>query len=203
MYSGKIDLLHRLKPFNGKEERNLYRDCTYFGITLELRKDSYGVIWEERMFTLTSGYSDKLFPIGVNVSPSWCTDFSIMVAAVNVLIDSVQEHIEIAANARVYRLFCTGLEYDNQCREYETGVLNHKYEDDCGPYGTDSTGNIINDGRDISEIPYYVKISDIQIMKDTGMNDNLDGCQKYTSEVSNDVIAIHIDSSKIAVDCRL
>ena len=192
-----------MKPFNGKEERNLYRDCTYFGISLELRKDSKGIIWEERMFTLTSGYSDKLFPIGINVSPSLCTDFSIMVAAVNVLIDSVQEDVEIAANARVYRLFCTGLEYENQCREYENSVLNHKYEDDCGPYGTDSAGNFIDDGKDINTIPHYVNHSDIQILKDNGINQNIDGHQKNTSDVREEVIAIHIDTSKIAVDGRL
>ena len=205
MCSGKIDLIHRLKPYNGKEERNAYRDCTYFGLTLELTKDSNGVVWEERMFTLTSGYSDKLFPIGANLNPHSSADLTIMVAAVNALIYSVQGHIEIAANARLHRLFCTGLEYENQCREHEASVLQHKYEDDCGPFATDSIedSNKESERNYVDMTPYYLKPSAVRIIRSNEIVKAIDGEGINQVEMTEDVTAICIGSSLIMVDARI
>lgn len=116
-------MIHRSKPFRGKEHRKLYKDCTYFGVVLERRKDPDGRMREESMFTLTSGYSDKNFPTGINFSSTACQELGTIIKAVNDLIYSVQDAVDDLPSARVYPLFCTGDEYEIQCMEYEKSLL--------------------------------------------------------------------------------
>lgn len=115
-------MIHRLKPYRGKEERKAYRDCTYFGITSEKRPDANGFYREEFFFTLSSALSDKQFPIGLHFDAS-SIEFSISISsAVNALIDKSQSNSDVDATARVYPLFCTGLEYEIQCFNIESLV---------------------------------------------------------------------------------
>lgn len=116
-------MIHRSKPFRGKEHRKLYKDCTYFGVVLERRTDPDGQKREESMFTLTSGYSDKNFPTGINFSSTACQELGTIIKAVNDLIYSVQDAVDDLPSARVYPLFCTGYEYEQQCLEYEKSLL--------------------------------------------------------------------------------
>lgn len=46
-------MIHRSKPFRGLEERKLYKDCTYFGVTTEQQRYPDGEIRDESMFVLT------------------------------------------------------------------------------------------------------------------------------------------------------
>lgn len=93
------------------------------------------------MFTLSSGYSDKQFPTGINFTSSSCHGLNLIVRSVNALIYSVQGEVDILPSARVYPLFCTDKEYDNQCAEYEnslytcdtdTSTIGSNDTDDCG-----------------------------------------------------------------------
>ena len=177
-------MIHRAKPLRGKEERNAYRDCTFFGISDERYKDGNSDCLEDCMFTLTSGYSDKLFPMGVNFSPSSCEDFSVIIAAVNAFIDSVQGDIEIDANARVYPLFCTGHEYENQCREFETSLLQ----------GTDYCTADSND-----YLPYYVKASAVQIIRTTDEIHTCEGVEESAVGSTEEATAVCISSIPVVV----
>jgi hypothetical protein len=112
-------MIHRLKPYRGKEERKAYRDCTYFGITSEKSLDANGVYREETSFTLSSALSDKQFPIGLHFNASSIELSNSISNAVNALIDKAQSNSNVDATARVYPLFCTGLEYENQCFDIE------------------------------------------------------------------------------------
>ena len=120
-------MIHRCKPFRGKEERKLYKDCTHFGVSFEKCKNSNGVYMEGSTFTLSSGYSDKHFPTGLNFNPSTCQDIVVIVKAVNDLIRSVQGDIDNQENSRVYPLFCTSADYQKQCDDYEESLI---YDDD-------------------------------------------------------------------------
>jgi hypothetical protein len=120
-------MIHRCKPFRGKEERKLYKDCTHFGVSFEKCRDANGELIEGSTFTLTSGYSDKHFPTGINFNASTCEDLLVIVKAVNDLIRSVQGDIDVQQNSRVYPLFCTAAEYEKQCLDYEKSLI---YDDD-------------------------------------------------------------------------
>jgi hypothetical protein len=124
---GKIDMIHRLKPFRGTEERKAYRDCTYFGIGIEKRTGANGVCQEECIFTLTSAYSDKLFATGLRFSPSSCEILTVISNAANALIESVQGDSDATTNNRVYPLFCTGQEYETQCRNHEASIISESF----------------------------------------------------------------------------
>jgi hypothetical protein len=134
-------MVHRSKPFRGKEERKVYKDCTYFGISVEKCREPDGEMREESMFTLSSGYSDKQFPTGINFTSSSCHDLNLIVRSVNALIHSVQGEVDSLPSARVYPLFCTDKEYDQQCAEYENSLIS------CD---TDSIGS--NDTQECSDI---------------------------------------------------
>ena len=116
-------MIHRCKPFRGKEERKLYKDCTHFGVSFEKCRDANGELIEGSTFTLTSGYSDKHFPTGINFNASTCQDLLVIVKAVNDLIRSVQGDIDVQQNSRVYPLFCTAAEYEKQCLDYEKSLI--------------------------------------------------------------------------------
>jgi hypothetical protein len=145
------------------------------------------------MFTLTSGYSDKLFPMGANFSPSSCDDFSVIIAAVNAFIHSVQGDVDIDASSRLYPLFCTGLEYENQCREIESSVLQFEDITDSNNFSDDSF-----DSR-----PYYLKASDVYVI---GVNNEIQEVQELegsSCESSEEVTAVIINSIPIEVLGRI
>ena len=136
-------MIHRCKPFRGKEERKLYKDCTHFGVSIEKCKNPNGEYIEGSTFTLSSGYSDKHFPTGINFNPSTCQDILVIIKAVNDLIHSVQGDIDEQQNSRVYPLFCTSAEYDKQCHDYEESLI---YDDDLTSplVGRSDTDNVFD-----------------------------------------------------------
>ena len=50
---GKIDMIHRSKPVNGRDEKKMYNDCTYFGAVVEKRKCANGNIIDKSVFVVT------------------------------------------------------------------------------------------------------------------------------------------------------
>lgn len=195
LISGKIDMIHRAKPFRGKEERNAYRDCTYFGMSDERHKDGNSDhLVDDCMFTLTSGYSDKLFPMGIKYCPSSYNDFAVIIGAINAFIHSVQGDIDIDANSRVYPLFCTGLEYENQCREL--GTSGFQCSDICNE-ADNSTSDSLSLG------PYYLKASEVQVI---GHSDWIQTCQALGDgpfEDSGMTTAVCVNSAPAVVLARI
>ena len=102
-----------------------------------------------------SGYSDKHFPTGVNFSSSSSEDLSIIVKAINALIYSVQGDIDISASARVYPLFCTHIEFENQCRAHDHEIATAQSQDN-------SEASTEYSSED-DEAPHYIATSAVQI----------------------------------------
>ena len=103
-----------------------------------------------------SGYSDKHFPTGVNFSSSSSKDLSIIVKSINALIYSVQGDIDISASARVYPLFCTHIEFENQCRAHDHEIATAQSQDNS------ETPTEYSSEED-DDAPHYIATSAVQI----------------------------------------
>lgn len=114
---GKIDMTHRSKPFRGIEETKVYRDCTYFSIEqqrIRRGRKSEDNKHHQSVIHLTSCYSDMVFPTGLNLTQEIRASLSKKVQA---LITSVQYTNDNVIAVQAHRLFCSLLEYQNQCMQ--------------------------------------------------------------------------------------
>ena len=144
-----------------------------------------------------SGYSDKHFPTGVNFSSSSSEDLSIIVKAINALIYSVQGDIDISASARVYPLFCTHIEFENQCRAHDHEIATAQSQDN-------SEASTEYSSED-DEAPHYIATSAVEIVYPGKRNYQqiypLDVDEEETSAI--ELHAICINSPPMVVIARV
>lgn len=84
--TGKVDLIHRVKPFRGKElERRTYKNCTFIGIGSEKSDDKSSPMYgkEESVFVVSTEYCDKVIPTGVDVLHKGLAEYACMIDAIN------------------------------------------------------------------------------------------------------------------------
>ena len=98
--AGKIDLLHRMKPFFGSEIRKMYSDCTHFCAVVIQFRDSPQEIHDESIsqsyFILTYDGGEIKLPTGENFSITSLVKLNEIADVVNALIlTSLEQRVDL------------------------------------------------------------------------------------------------------------
>jgi hypothetical protein len=100
-------MIHRTKPFNGQEQREIYRNCTHLKLTNIKGKESSSIRPEQ-------------LPLGIFSDTRY--DIPKAIEAINIFLDTFGRH-ENNHSATVHTLYCTLDEYYRQCRESEESTI--------------------------------------------------------------------------------
>lgn len=184
-------MIHRTKPFRGKEITEIYRNCTYIKLTNRKNADHNGVVAEELVLLLTSQYSEKQFTTGLFSDSPFCVDLPWAIESINTFMDTVGQS-EDHYSATFHTLFCTLDEYERQCREHEESAINDSRDlflslqsksnhPDFDAYPSEGEINIdspdlikrrsgtISEHSEVEEDPsYYIEDNKVRVIRDEG-----------------------------------